>query len=822
MNIIFLTLSRISEVRSYGIYTDLMRKFRDEGHSVYIVTPHERRFGKKTELVERDGLKILGVKTLNIQKTNVVEKGIGTLLIESQYKSAIKKYLKGVKFDLVLYSTPPITFTKVIKSLKKENPEIISYLLLKDIFPQNAVDIGMFSKKSLFYKMFRKKEIELYKNSDYIGCMSPANVKYVLEHNDFINPDCVEVAPNSIEVIDDTRTVEEKVEERNYIRKKYNLPLDKPIFIYGGNLGKPQGIPFFIECLDALKSRDDVYFVIAGDGTEFDKIQNWIDCAMPQNVMLFKRLPKDDYEMLARNCDIGLIFLDHRFTIPNYPSRLLSYLVAKMPIIAATDPNTDIGSIAQENGYGYWCESYDVKDFVACVDKMLARDCKDMGNAGYKFLLKNYQIENTYNAIVNHVKEKKKDKLLIISNNVLSYTNNNGKTILSFIQGSKNTQIKQLYFSGEYPRVEENYDFFQISDKDVLKGLFNKNKRGRIAQPSLNKKEVDDFNIRNTVGRNDFTLILRDLLWYKGWKSKKLINWLDSFRPTSVLFVAGDSIFPYIICDFIVKRFSSKLTVYVTDDYVMPRKKESFLHKFRRFFIKKKFIDILSKARNIYTISSIMKKTYLETFGYDSFLAVNMTDDLKDDSLKNESDFINFIYAGSFYYGRLNILAKLGNDIKKYNESTLGKKCRLNIYSNQGLDKDLMKKITIENACEFKGALNKNDLKIQYNKSDILVFVESFEPEQIEKVKYSLSTKVPEYMSLGKPIFAIGPKNIGSIDYLEDIAFCAHSLENISVVLKSMMEDAQERENLAKKAREKFLKHHNQSELKKNFLNTIM
>ena len=405
MNILFLTLVRIDNILEKGIYTDLMRKFRDEGHSVYIVTPHERRFGKKTELIECDGVKILGVKTLNIQKTNVVEKGIGTLLIELQYKSAIKKYLKKIKFDLVLYSTPPITFTKVIKSLKKANPDIISYLLLKDIFPQNAVDIGMFSKRSLFYKVFRKKEVELYKNSDYIGCMSPANVKYVLQHNDFIASNRVEVAPNSIEVDFTEKNSEQIARERTAIREKYKLPIDKPIFIYGGNLGMPQGISFLIDCLDALKSRDDVYFVIAGDGTEYGKIQNWVDCTKPQNVALFKRLPKDDYEMLARNCDVGLIFLDHRFTIPNYPSRLLSYLSAKMPIIAATDPNTDIGSIAQENGYGYWCESNDVKAFVASIDKVLVGNRKAMGEAGYKFLLENYQVQNTYNAIMKHVGE---------------------------------------------------------------------------------------------------------------------------------------------------------------------------------------------------------------------------------------------------------------------------------------------------------------------------------------------------------------------------------------------------------------------------------
>ena len=403
MNILFLSLSRIVNILDKGIYTDLMRKFRDEGHSVFVVTPHERRSGKKTELIDSAGVKILGVKTLNIQKTNVVEKGIGTLLIELQYKAAIKKHLAGVKFDLVLYSTPPITFTSVIRFLKKQNPQIVSYLLLKDIFPQNAVDIGMFSEKSLFNRMFRKKEIALYKNSDYIGCMSLANVKYVLEHNDFIEPSRVEVAPNSIEVDFTEKKSEQIVQERATIREKYKLPIDKPIFIYGGNLGKPQGIPFLVDCLDALKKRDDIHFVIAGDGTEYGKIQNWMNSVQPQNVTLFKRLPKEDYEMLARNCDIGLIFLDHRFTIPNYPSRLLSYLAAKMPIIAATDPNTDIGSIAQENGYGYWCESNDVKAFCNCIDRILDSNRKKMGEKGFAFLCANYQVCNTYSAIIRHI-----------------------------------------------------------------------------------------------------------------------------------------------------------------------------------------------------------------------------------------------------------------------------------------------------------------------------------------------------------------------------------------------------------------------------------
>ena len=235
MNVIFLTLARISDIQERGIYHDLMRKFRDEGHQVYIVTPCERRLGLNSSLVESDGVLILNVKTLNIQKTNVVEKGLGTLLLESQYKAAIKKYLKGVKFDLITYSTPPITFTKVIKYLKKENPNALSYLQLKDIFPQNAVDIGMMTKsgvKSFLYKFFRGKETKLYAISDYIGCMSPANVEYVLKNNPEVPADRVEVAPNSIEMVEKEMEPGQEKAERFYIRKKYDLPTDNHLYIW--------------------------------------------------------------------------------------------------------------------------------------------------------------------------------------------------------------------------------------------------------------------------------------------------------------------------------------------------------------------------------------------------------------------------------------------------------------------------------------------------------------------------------------------------------------------------------------------------------------
>ena len=173
MNLLFLTISTVvNHIQSNGIYNDLMRKFRDEGHEVYIIYPNERKYGLPTALKEEEGIHSLAVRTLNVQKTTVIEKGIGQLLLESQFKSALKKYFGGVKFDLILYSTPPITFNSVIKYAKKRSGgKALTYLLLKDIFPQNAVDLGMMTKsglKGILYRMFRKKEEELYRITDSV------------------------------------------------------------------------------------------------------------------------------------------------------------------------------------------------------------------------------------------------------------------------------------------------------------------------------------------------------------------------------------------------------------------------------------------------------------------------------------------------------------------------------------------------------------------------------------------------------------------------------------------------------------------------------
>lgn len=397
MNILFLSLSRFDDVNVRGIYSDLMREFIKRGNDVYIASPTERRFGKPTHLIDSPNCHILKIRTLNIQKTNIVEKGIGTLLLESQFDRAIHKYWGNVNFDLVLYATPPITFNKVIERVKKRCG-CRSYLMLKDIFPQNAVDLGMMKQGSFLHKIFRRKEERLYQISDRIGCMSPANCEYVIKHNPAVDPAKVELCPNAIEPIDIPALSDS---ERNELLSKFAIPTDKTLFIYGGNIGKPQGIDSLLKVVEANESCDNSYIVIVGSGTEFPKIKQWFEIHSPKNAKLIAGLPKNEYDRLIRACQVGLIFLDPRFTIPNFPSRLLSYLENSMPVLLATDANTDMGRIAEREGFGLWAQSGDLKKFKDNMT-MLANDKErltSMGRKGKKFLLDNYTVNHVVNII---------------------------------------------------------------------------------------------------------------------------------------------------------------------------------------------------------------------------------------------------------------------------------------------------------------------------------------------------------------------------------------------------------------------------------------
>lgn len=383
-----------------SIYPSLLNKFVNNNCDVYILNPIQKRdFNHENKRIENiNGIIVINIKIGNIRSKNRLVKGLSTIDLDRRYLKSIKKYLNNISFDLILYPTPPITLYNVVKYLKKKN-SAITYLMLKDIFPQNAIDLGFFSKKNPIYKYFRNKEIKLYKISDYIGCMSQANVDYLLKHNPYLDPQKVEILPNSINPIDLSISDDEK----KVIRKKYNLPLDKIIFIYGGNLGKPQGLPFLIKCIEKAKEINDIMFLIVGNGTEFRYV---VDCKEKldlNNLVIMKRLEKEEFDKVLASADVGIISLDCRFTIPNYPSRMLSYMQAKLPVFAITDENTDIGSDIVNKNIGWWCKENSIGNVITTLKEIMIEfkndDIAKRKIESFEYLKDEFNVNTAYEKI---------------------------------------------------------------------------------------------------------------------------------------------------------------------------------------------------------------------------------------------------------------------------------------------------------------------------------------------------------------------------------------------------------------------------------------
>ncbi len=397
MRVLFLSQSPM-ESGDTGIYTDLLRTFAEHGHSVYALSPRERRTGLPSELAHEDGINIIRVAVGNITKTNLIEKGVSTLSIGVRYLDALKRFAPGVDFDLVLYATPPTTISGVVEKVKRATGAR-AYLLLKDIFPQNAIDLGMLSRsgpKAPIYAFFKRSERKTYQAADWIGCMSPANRDYLLEHEPWLDPSRVEVNPNAIIPRDLAG------EDPETFRSKYGLPSDERIFVYGGNLGKPQAIDFFIEVLRENEKDPAGFFLIAGSGTERLLLEAYFEQEAPAHAKLLGSLGRSEYGTMLCACDVGLVVLDHRFTIPNFPSRVLSYMQAGLPVVTATDEVCDMGRIAEANGFGVAGSSASAESFLEKCRALTDEQINDMGKRSRLYLEENYTSKTSYELIMEH------------------------------------------------------------------------------------------------------------------------------------------------------------------------------------------------------------------------------------------------------------------------------------------------------------------------------------------------------------------------------------------------------------------------------------
>jgi glycosyltransferase involved in cell wall biosynthesis len=371
------------------IYTDLAKALHEAGHEITVVVSEGAKNKQNSGIKKEHGFDVLRVATGNYYNIGLIEKGITTLRIPILMRQAIKKYLSGRTFNFILFESPPVTNSDLV-SWSKKYFNCKAYLMLKDIFPQNAVDLGIMKHNGLIFRYFKAKEKILYQTADYIGCMSAANKQYVVNHNSGINQGKVGIFPNTKKLSDDIGP------KGCLVRARYGIRKEACVFLFGGNMGRPQYIDLLCIAIKEFKNEGGIYFLFVGRGTDRYKLSNTIKENNIKNALTIDELSRNDYEEIIKECDIGLIVLDPRFTIPNYPSRILSYMEYAKPVLAATDKITDIRELIKDSQCGEWVWSGDAGGFIDKIKKMAgSTEISMKGINGRRYLENHFNISHS-------------------------------------------------------------------------------------------------------------------------------------------------------------------------------------------------------------------------------------------------------------------------------------------------------------------------------------------------------------------------------------------------------------------------------------------
>lgn len=392
MNLLYITAVWTEDGES-NMHLDFVKQAAADGINVTVLALCEERLGIKTDYKKYDGYDILHVRCGNIQKTNKYKKVISSITANIHMIHAANKYLREKTFDVCVWSVSTTLIYIGVRMLKRKF-KTSEYLLLKEYWPQDPVDLGAMREGGVIYSIFKHVEKSMLKTADFIGTSSEAGIKYVADRYPENLQKC-EVCPHCEEAV----TIDKS--NRSNVLKEYGLPGDKVIFIYGGNFGVSQGIDDMITCISAAANDEDVYFILLGSGTEYEKVKNHLEHY--SNVRLMGGMKHSEFLHLASVCDAGMIFLFKNYNVPNIPGKLNTYLNAEIPIIACVDKTTDLGDIIAEAGAGIKVSAGDSAGFKAAVEKLKDKNLRtEMSLSAKKLLYERYTPDKAVSIVKNH------------------------------------------------------------------------------------------------------------------------------------------------------------------------------------------------------------------------------------------------------------------------------------------------------------------------------------------------------------------------------------------------------------------------------------
>jgi len=382
-------------------------------------------------------------------------------------------------------------------------------------------------------------------------------------------------------------------------------------------------------------------------------------------------------------------------------------------------------------------------------------------------------------------------KILIISHNPLSKVNNNGKTLASIFKGVPNKNIYQIYLNNDIPDYSNECHYLQINEKQIIGSIL---KRRNLCCQKVIATPGKFFSTTITKGNfaNHTKRLLREGIWkFTIWKSQ-LKSWLRDKKFDVVFFMAGDGMFAYDVYRFVIENVSAKGCMFFTDDYIIGKTSYSPVAALRRTMLKSKMKKTLKIVDELYVISEEMRQAYEKIFQRDSYIVRNFSVEKKKElvleGISEAHGYLTMVYAGGLHYNRWKVLSQIAKELKEINE-TSGVMCCLDIYSSQKISSDIVEQITVEGASRFMGGASALQIADIYADADILLHAESFEKKAIASTKYSFSTKIPEYLSAGKCVLAVGPAEVASVRYLAGFACTVSESEKLSETLEILIKD---------------------------------
>jgi glycosyltransferase involved in cell wall biosynthesis len=329
-----------STMSSAKLIHDLAAEFHRLGHEPVVAAPDEN-IRADIQISCENGIKVLRVRIGKIKTASRFIRGFNEVRLSNTIWRKGKRFFKDNPCDLIIYYSPTIFFGSLVKRLKQLF-SCPSYLILRDIFPQWALDAGVF-RRNIIYSYFKFKERQNYEAADIIGVQSPANLHY-FEENGLDKLYQLEVLYNW------AACHEENIQSNRY-RERLGLQ-GKIVFFYGGNIGIAQDMDNILRLAKNLRDEPSAYFLLVGDGSEVQRLRIDITLNGLTNIAILDAVEQQKYLSMVSEFDVGLISLDRRLRSQNFPGKMMSYMYHAKPILASINAGNDLKEMLEDKKAG--------------------------------------------------------------------------------------------------------------------------------------------------------------------------------------------------------------------------------------------------------------------------------------------------------------------------------------------------------------------------------------------------------------------------------------------------------------------------------------